>query len=194
MYYNNVALLQFAITYQSSNYNNDNDSHRRCPRGGQSTLSVHFPSYDDASLVTSIHTRPYTPIQDISLLYYTASDIAEFKADSKRYKRTRRMSRGGECYHDDDDDEFVLDLIESNIEEEEDDDSMEKNDVPHLLADDPNDENDASLNKHANADETIISRDDSSTNNTIWMTLYDLAMDMVTSVVDDDECEGEVEG
>ena len=59
------------------NINNNNNI--RKPRS--SVSSVHFPP--DELLITSIHTRPSTDMNDIPTLYYSSDDIKHFKQTYK---------------------------------------------------------------------------------------------------------------
>ena len=61
------------------NNNNNNNNNIRKPRS--SVSSVHFPP--DDLLITSIHTRPSTDMNDIPTLYYSSDDIKHFKQTYK---------------------------------------------------------------------------------------------------------------
>ena len=57
--------------------NNDNNIREHRSSSSSSSSSVHFPP--DDLLITSIHTRPCTDINDIHTLYYSADDFKHFK-------------------------------------------------------------------------------------------------------------------
>ena len=63
------------------NNNDNNNNNIREPRSSSSSSSVHFPP--DDLLITSIHTRPCTDINDIPTLYYSSDDIKHFKQTYK---------------------------------------------------------------------------------------------------------------